>query len=263
MPLAHDSTGTGPPLLLLHGVGSFRRAWDPVVPLLAREREVLAVDLPGFGDSPALAPPSVPAPEVLAEVVAGLLDELGIESADVAGNSLGGWIALELAKAGRARSVCALSPAGFWSARERAYCTASVRAAARTARLAEPRVDGLARSAVVRTLASAQLVLKGWRQEPAAYAAALRNLTTSPGLEATLAAMDARHFSGGDGVPPPVTIAWAAQDRLLPPHQAERARRAIPHARVLTLRRCGHVPMTDDPEQVAETILLASEMPVA
>src|SRR6266496_4462580 len=53
MAMAYDSHGSGPPLVLLHGIGSRRAVWDPVVGALARERRVLAVDIPGFGESPA------------------------------------------------------------------------------------------------------------------------------------------------------------------------------------------------------------------
>ena len=52
--LSHDRTGSGAPLLLIHPLGGSRVVWEPVMPLLARERDVIAVDLPGFGDSPPL-----------------------------------------------------------------------------------------------------------------------------------------------------------------------------------------------------------------
>src|SRR5205085_7936158 len=114
--LAFDRTGEGEPLLLVHGTGSSRGVWKPVIPLLARERDVLAVDLPGHGDSP-LAPQVPPTPVGYAELLAAALDRLGLESVDVAGNSVGGWTGLELAKLGRARSVVALGPAGLWPKR--------------------------------------------------------------------------------------------------------------------------------------------------
>ena len=88
--LAFTRSGAGAPLVLLHGIGSSRQAWDPVVP-------VLAVDLPGFGESRPLSPRTEPGPAALAAAVAGLLDELGVTDPHVAGNSLGGWVALELA----------------------------------------------------------------------------------------------------------------------------------------------------------------------
>jgi len=95
--LAFTRSGAGAPMVLLHGLGFSRRSWDPVVPALAEHFDVLAVDLPGFGNSPALAGVT-PVPAALAATVAGLLDDLGIGSAHIVGNSLGGWVALELAQ---------------------------------------------------------------------------------------------------------------------------------------------------------------------
>src|SRR5690242_12748905 len=106
MRLAHDRTGSGPPLLLVHGLGLCKEVSRPVVPLLAREREVVALDLPGFGESP----PGAETVEGLARDVAAFADEIGLERPHVAGNSLGGGIALALGAMGRARSACALSP---------------------------------------------------------------------------------------------------------------------------------------------------------
>src|SRR5436305_1307995 len=111
-----ERTGEGAPLLLLHGTGSSRRVWKPVIPLLAGERELIAVDLPGHGDSP-LVRDIEQSPIGYAPLVAATLDRLGLEKVDVAGNSMGAWTGLELAKLGRARSVVALGPAGLWAKR--------------------------------------------------------------------------------------------------------------------------------------------------
>jgi pimeloyl-ACP methyl ester carboxylesterase len=249
--LAHHRGGAGEPLLLLHGIGSFWPVWEPVLPLLEAEREVVALDLPGFGASPVLDGGAEPHPAALAGAVAAFLDELGWDAPHVAGNSLGGWVALELAKRGRTRSVCALSPAGFWSRRERAFATLSLR----NGRAASGRLLAVHRSPRLRRLANAQFMEHADRMSPEATLAALRNLAESPGWDATLAAMGRRHFTGGQDVRGPVTIAWAEKDRLLLPRQAARARRALPTARHLTLVGCGHVPTWDDPGQVADAIL--------
>ena len=99
----------------MHGIGGTRRIWDPVVAPLAADHEVIAVDLPGFGESPALADGTIPDPPRLARALAELLDARGIATAHLASSSLGAWIALELARQGRARSVTSLCAAGFWS----------------------------------------------------------------------------------------------------------------------------------------------------
>ena len=104
--LAYHRVGVGQPLVLLHGLGASRQSWDPVLPALVDQHDVIAVDLPGHGDSsPFRARDSAPAD--IAARVAELLDELGLQTVHVGGNSLGGWVALELAEYGRARSVTA------------------------------------------------------------------------------------------------------------------------------------------------------------
>src|SRR5215207_7267465 len=100
------------PLLLIHGLGLSRRSWKPVLPILTREHEVLAIDLPGFGAASPL-PDRRPTVDALTDAVEAELDVTGVDRVDVAGNSLGGWIALELARRGRARSAVALSPSGL------------------------------------------------------------------------------------------------------------------------------------------------------
>ena len=112
MSLNFDRQGHGDPLVLLHGISGELCVWEPVRDLLSQRAEVIAVDLPGFGRSPSLAPGIAPVPGALAAAVARLLDELEIARPHIAGNSLGAWIALELAAISRARSVTALCPAG-------------------------------------------------------------------------------------------------------------------------------------------------------
>src|SRR3712207_2048028 len=127
--------GSGEPLVLLHGLGTGSDAWGPVLSPLAGRHEVLAVDLPGFGGSPPLPDGVLPTPEALANAVQRVLDELGIAAAHLCGNSLGGWIALELARRRRARSLVLISPAGFWNEAERRFALASLKAAHRQARV--------------------------------------------------------------------------------------------------------------------------------
>jgi pimeloyl-ACP methyl ester carboxylesterase len=113
MSLAFERRGDGPPVALLHGIGHDRHAWDPVTGLLTPHRDLVLVDLPGHGASP-LRDGVLGVAELTASVEH-LLSELGLERPVVVGNSLGGAIALELARRGRARAVVALSPIGFWS----------------------------------------------------------------------------------------------------------------------------------------------------
>ena len=118
--LVFERRGKGPPLLLLHGLGSSLRMCDPVRPLLEPHLDVIALDLPGHGASP-VSMPAASSMRAPALEVAACLDRLEIPTAHMAGNSLGGWLALELAKMGRAQSVTALSPAGLWRGNTPAY----------------------------------------------------------------------------------------------------------------------------------------------
>ena len=254
MTLSHHRAGAGEPLVLIHGIGSFWPVWEPVLPALEAARDVVGLDLPGFGGSAPLD--EEPHPAALAGAVERFLDGLGLDRVHVAGNSLGGWIALELARRGRTLSACALSPAGFWSARERAFAVASLRAGrAAAASLSEAQLHRIYGSDRLRALALGQFAAHPDRMPADAGIAAARNLATSPGWEATLEAMGRRHFVGARDVRGPVTIAWAQKDRLLLPRQALRARQALPAARHVTLFGCGHVPTWDDPGLVARTIL--------
>jgi pimeloyl-ACP methyl ester carboxylesterase len=258
MTLAHLRRGSGEPLVLVHGTGSQRQMWDPVLERLADRRDVIAVDLPGHGETGSTGEASV-SPERYADAVEGLMDELGLRSAHIAGNSLGGGIALVLGARGRALSVTALSPIGFWTPREAAFCRASIRFAAASAAALDPLAPLILANPVGRTLTSAQLVARPWRLTPAESIGGTRNLARS--RAAVHAATEGyRHwrFVPAGHLPCPVTIAWAQRDRLLLPRQADRARRAIPGGDHVVLHGCGHVPTWDDPDQVAAVLLEGS-----
>jgi pimeloyl-ACP methyl ester carboxylesterase len=258
MRLSHQRRGSGPPLVLIHGIGSQWQMWLPVMDRLAAEREVIAIDLPGFGESLPFdgEEPSVPE---LARSVARFIEELGVQRPHVAGNSLGGAVALELGRMGSVRSVCALSPAGFAKGWEARYAVTSLRLIRASCRALAPVAGVLARSARVRRLTSRQTVEHPERVPPDEFAGATCNLGRSRGFRATLRAV--RAWSELDAGPPivPTTIAWGEHDRLLLYRpQSARARAALPAARHVTLTGCGHVPTWDDPEQVRRVLLDAS-----
>jgi pimeloyl-ACP methyl ester carboxylesterase len=226
------------PLVLLHPLGADRRVWEPVSALL--DREVHAVDLPGFGDAPPLS--AEPTPAALARAVDERLAAIGVRDYDVAGNSLGGWVALELGLAGRARSVVAIGPAGLWP-----EPLPPRRSLARTlARLVVPVAGPLTRNLRVRRLVLAGFVAHPERVPPRAARDLVRAYARAPGFAAVNAAMRGSHFDGLARIPVPVTLAWPEHDRMVAP-----PRRLPPSVRSVVLRGCGHLPMWDDPEQVA------------
>ncbi|MVO88323.1 alpha/beta fold hydrolase [Streptomyces sp. p1417] len=253
--VSYQRTGSGEPLLLLHGIGHHRQAWDPVVGILAAERDVIAVDLPGFGASPALPDGLAYDLETVVPALRGLCDALGLERPHVAGNSLGGLLALEMAREGLVRSVTALSPAGFWSEAERQYAFTTLRAMRGIARaMPLPMVERLARSAVGRTALTSTIYARPGHRAPEAVVAETLTLRGATGFDETLAA--GREVRFRDDVPQvPVTVAWGSRDRLLLRRQGIRARHAIPGARLVRLPGCGHVPMHDDPALVARVVL--------
>ena len=248
--LNHIRRGGGEPLLLIHPLGADIVVWEPVFERLATEREVIAVDMPGFGASPALADGIEPTPQALAAAVGRFLDSIGFERVHVAGNSLGGWVAFELAKAGRALSATGLCAAGFWTRPLGPRGGPDVR---RIGRALLPLVPALARSARGRRVLLASTVGHPERVPPAAAVRLVRAYVTSPGYEAANAAMRAGVLSDIDRIDVPVTLAWGELDRLI-----RRPRTKPGHWRTVLLRGCGHIPTWDDPVQVARALLAAS-----
>jgi len=247
--------GSGEPLLLLHGIGHHRQAWDPVVDILATERDVIAVDLPGFGASPGL-PDGLAYDLVTTTAVFGAFCEaLELDRPHVAGNSLGGLLALELGREKLVRSVTALSPAGFWSEAERRYAFGVLLAMRRISqRLPLGLVEQLSRSAAGRTVLTSTIYARPGRRSPEAVVAETLALAQATGFDATLRSGIALQFR--DDVPGlPVTVAWGTRDMLLVRRQGVRAKQIIPRARLVRLPGCGHCPMNDDPALVARVIL--------
>src|SRR3954447_12735323 len=161
MSLACVRRGSGPPLVLIHGIGSQWQMWEPVLDRPPPAREVVALDLPGFGDSPPL--PGTPSVEALARAVADFLGEIGIERPHAAGNSLGGGVALEMGRHGHARSVCVLSPAGFGTMREGRWARMLLLESRRGARALDRHAELATGGALRRTLAFWHLTARPWR----------------------------------------------------------------------------------------------------
>jgi pimeloyl-ACP methyl ester carboxylesterase len=249
MPVAYERQGRGPALVLIHPLGADRRMWSPVTGPLAAEREVVAIDLPGFGASPPLDGREPPTPRALAEAVVRGLAGVVDGPFHVAGNSLGGWVALELALAGHARSVTAIGSAGLWP--EPLMPRRS--AARRLARLARPVLPAITRTAGGRRLALGGTIARPERVPPAEALHLARSYATAPGFDAVNDAMRAGRFTGLADIRVPVTLAWPEHDRLV-----ARPRALPPTVRSVVLHGCGHLPTWDDPEQVAAVLLAGS-----
>ncbi|MFF7754332.1 alpha/beta fold hydrolase [Streptomyces sp. NPDC007971] len=253
--VSYTRVGRGEPLVLLHGIGHHLQAWDPVVDILATERDVIAVDLPGFGSSPALPGGLDYDLPTTNSVLAALFEALELDRPHVAGNSLGGLLALELGREKLVRSVTAFSPAGFWTEAERRYAfTVLLTMRGIAQRLPLPLVERLSRTAAGRTALTSTIYARPARRSPEAVVAETLALVAATGFQATLRAGSTVQFT--DDVPGlPVTVAWGTRDRLLVRRQGVRAKTIIPRARLVRLPGCGHCPMNDDPALVARVIL--------
>jgi pimeloyl-ACP methyl ester carboxylesterase len=250
--------GSGEPLVLIHGFSATWRVWEPALALLEPSHDVLALTLGGHVGGPEMAGSEASVP-VLADLIERAMDEAGFQTAHIAGNSLGGWLALELGHRGRARSVVALAPAGGWEpasreeTRLRTLFTRNHRLVSRMGPLIEP----LMRRPRARKLAFGQALARGERLSPELAVAMLQDSIACP------AYFDLMEAIMRDGPPTtfadircPTLIAWGARDRILPPKRySRRMRELVPAAEWLEYPGLGHMPMCDDPEVVAATIL--------
>jgi pimeloyl-ACP methyl ester carboxylesterase len=240
------------------------RAWVRVRPLLEDGYEVLTPTALGHrGGRPATRRPAT-----IADVVDDAertLDALGLETAHLAGNSMGGWMALELARRGRARTVCALSPAGTWDAASREHRrTRAVLAQARTdTRRSHPLLPLALRSPAIRRFALRSTAADGARVARAELLGIVADLLACDVAQDLLDTTEAL-APMPDPLPCPITIAWAARDALLLPEvNGAMARTLVPGAEHISLPDVGHVPMLDDPALVAATIRTASTRTLA
>jgi pimeloyl-ACP methyl ester carboxylesterase len=256
----YERRGSGETLVLIHGIGSCWQMWTPVLDTLASERDVIALDLPGFAGSPmpeGNLPPGVP---TLTDLVLQFLAQLGVSEFHVAGNSMGGAISLELARRGAVKSATALSPGGFESRAEAALTTALLLSVRSVARASGPVGLKLMESTVGRKLTLSSLVRHPERLPPDLAKLWVQQLVAAKWFESTLFAITSsrEQFSGEVDLAVPVTIAWGQHDHVLLPRQAARALQKFKSAHYVLLRDCGHVPTCDDPELVAQVLLEGS-----
>ena len=223
--------------------------------LLALEErfDVLAVDMPGFGHSDPLPSGIDSTPEALADAVEDEMGRAGFDRAHIAGNSLGGWVALELARRGRAETVTAISPAGLQHARERDWGVAILRGIRWIAQKAPP-PRFLIRNPAGRILAAGPSYTRAWQKDPDDLAEEAALFASNPGFDATLPHTFHAQPRGLTTLDVPVLILWGTLDVILLPRQGRRFERLIPGAELRYLRGLGHTPMSDAPEELAEAI---------
>jgi pimeloyl-ACP methyl ester carboxylesterase len=250
--------GTGSPLLLLHGIGGIWRVWSPLLPYLEPHHDVIVPTLPGHAGGAPLDSNLAPSVEALADAVEEELDRMGLREVHIAGNSLGGWIGIELARRGRARSLVLFSPPGAWrSQRSIEFRAAGVRHSISALGHYSSRADAMAANALMRWLLLSAQVAHPNRVAPETLAAYIRANGAAPIVAPLLRAIPLRQ------VPPlptvrdyPVRLVWGDRDRVLPfdSFGAPMLER-LPGAELIRLKGVGHVPMSDEPDIVAKLIL--------
>ncbi|MBB3083283.1 alpha/beta fold hydrolase [Geodermatophilus sabuli] len=250
--LSSTRSGSGEPLLLLHGMGSSRRDFTAVLPALTERYGVVNVDLPGVGRSPHLQErPTVPA---ITDAVEHTLDTLGLGRVHVLGNSLGARIALELAVRGRALSVVAIAPSGLNVPQERVLQGAGMGAARVLMRVAEPVIETVSRSAVGRAALLAPLKARPWSTSPEEAVGAREGFAESRDFWRTVLwglMLDVPR--GLDRIECPVTLVQGVADWVAS-GQTVRYLPLVPGSRFTPLLMAGHAPQSDRPATIARIV---------
>ena len=255
----HERRGSGSPVVLVHGLGSSLRTWDSIAPVLAARREVIAVDLPGFGRTPALDGEVTIA--TLTDALEGFLESLGSGAVDVVGSSMGARMVLELARRGHAGTTVALAPGGFWDDRQVRIFGATVGASIGLVRRIQPALPLLAGNPVGRTALLVQFSARPWRLDPGLVLTELRGFSSSPSLDEAFRSLVSGPRQPGapaGAVRNRVVIGWGRRDLVTPASQAARATRAFPDGTLHWFDHCGHFPHWDQPARTAQLILEAT-----
>ncbi|QDM40628.1 alpha/beta fold hydrolase [Altererythrobacter sp. TH136] len=249
--------GSGPKLLLIHGLGGSWRSWSTVIDALSAERTVIAVDLPGHGATPAEADSGTF--HGLVGSVERYIADKDLAGVDVAGSSMGARIVLELARRGKVGNVVALDPGGFWRGWERTFFKTTIGASGRLVRAIRPALPVLSRNAASRSALLAQLSARPWKLDPKLVETELASLSATSTFDALVRDLGDGPEQTGPAADPSrrLVIGWGRRDRLCLPRQAARAKLAFPSAELHWFEASGHFPMWDMPEETIAVIRAA------
>jgi pimeloyl-ACP methyl ester carboxylesterase len=261
----HLRSGTGKPLLLVHGLGGSARSWSTIWEPLVARHDVVAVDLPGFGATP--PPRGETSIRSLCDALTAFIDAQGLRGVDAVGSSMGARLVLELARRGGVLgSVVSLDPGGFWRGWERHAFFSSIWLSIRAVRLLQPLMPAIAANQVARTALLAQFSRRPWALDPAVVLEEMRsyaNARSFDGLLRQLAYGEEQEGAPRGSIDAPLVIGWGRQDKVCFPRQAQRALSLFPDARMHWFERCGHFPHWDAPEETAQLILDTVSRPAA
>ena len=260
MSISHFRAGTGAPVVLVHGIGSRWQVFEPILDRLARDnREVIAIDLPGFGATPPVDGVA-PGPYGYAAWLASWLAAEGIERPHLVGNSMGGGIGLELGRQGVVASVTAFSPIGFWRAPGLRWTQGLLTAMRGASTVAAPVLERAVETKPGRAALLSPFFGHPTRVDPDTARADVAGLRDAAAFAAARAAFAGYTVRPGIDLGAlrdiPVTVAWGTRDVLLTHRtQSARARAALPFATHVDLPGCGHLPFNDDPALCAEVVI--------
>ncbi len=243
--------------MLLHGFTDTWRTWTLVLDALQDHHDVLAVTLPGHAGGPPLSRPV--RSRQLADAVEVAMDAAGWETAHVAGNSLGGYVALQLAERDRARSVAALAPAGGWAPGDDAWRSVLAYFAGmqEQVRQAAPHAAAIAATPAGRRAATRAITEASEHLPPELVEHLIVGAARCDGAQALMAEAAAHGWPLEPArVRCPLRFVWGTDDRLLPwPAAAAGYRAAFPAADWIDVEHAGHCPQLDVPLQTAQLIL--------
>ncbi len=257
MTMHYTRAGRGKPLLLVHGLGGTHRSWDTISLALARKREVIALDLPGHGQTP-----EEPDSGTFAGLARSLDEWLVAENlagVDMAGSSMGARLVLEMARRGQAGAVVALDPGGFWQGWERNFFRTTITASIALVRTLQPALPAITRNVAGRTALMMQLSARPWALVPAVISHELKTFAETRTFGALVKDLATGPVQKGPAKgSAPIVIGWGRKDRLCLPQQANRAMAAFPDAELHWFEHSGHFPMWDQPQETVRVILDAT-----
>lgn len=259
MKLSIKTHGSGPVMVLIHGMGSAATAWQPIIPRLSPLYRLVTVDLPGHGKT-AFSPIQKMDPESLANLVLENLHQIGIDQFHLVGNSLGGWVSLEMAYQNSAaiKSITALAPAGLWLTPFTSRYPGEV-----ALRFMASGVDRLAPSLLNFTWAKRigfETVSPRWKSLSYELCLDATNaMAAATGYFPAWDAMLGKRFDKEIDPKIPITIIFGDTDHTLPAKTCQERTLAPNHAKWIVLSETGHAPMWDSPDEVIAEILTTAK----
>ena len=257
MDMHYERRGSGKPLLLIHGIGGSWQSWSPILDALAKHREVIAIDLPGHGNTPPLTGEvSIP---TLADAVTTFLQQNNWLGIDAVGSSMGARLVLELVRRGGVLgAVVSLDPGGFWKGWEIYYFYNSIALSIRLVRVLQPVMPSIANSPIGRSLLLVQFASQPAKLSPPSVLTEMRSYASSPSFDELLHQLawgEKQQGLPAGVVTKPLIIGWGTKDRVCFPKQAQRAKQLFPDAQIYWCKDVGHFPHWEAPQQTVELIL--------